>query len=156
MADINKVLQELFGSNLDDMVANGNIDMNEKLQELDDKIEASKVEYINAMEKHYEVESTIKEVEAERAKYQGKLFALKYDVETGMKLGAGSVKAAKDAVNFMTNDYQKVASGGKLPDLAVVGLDEDSDSYKKMKKIEEEVIPERKNANKAVNTLIAL
>lgn len=156
MADINKVLQELFGSNLDDMVANGNIDMNEKLQELDDKIEASKVEYINAMEKHYEVESTIKEVEVERAKYQAKLLQLKYDVETGMKLGAGSVKAAKDAVNFMQNDYQKVASGGELPNLAVVGLDEDSDSYKKMKKIEEEAFPERKNAMKAVKAPIAL
>ena len=156
LADINKVLQELFGSNLDDMVANGDIDMNEKLQELDDKIEASKVEYINAMEKHYEVESTIKEVEVERAKYQAKLLQLKYDVETGMKLGAGSVKAAKDAVNFMQNDYQKVASGGELPNLAVVGLDEDSDAYKKMKKIEEEAFPERKNAMKAVKAPIAL
>lgn len=156
MVDINKVLHEVFGSNLDDMVANGNIDMNEKLRELDDKLETSKEDYINAREKHYEVESAIKNVEKEQLKYEGKLFGLRYDVESGMKLDEGSVKAAKAAVNFMQNDYEAVAMGGELPDLAVVGFDEDSDAYKKMKKFEKEAFPERKNAAKALKAPVAV
>ena len=84
------------------------------------------------------------------------MFGLRYDVESGMKLDEGSVKAAKAAVNFMQNDYEAVAMGGELPDLAVVGFDEDSDAYKKMKKFEKEAFPERKNAMKALKAPVAV
>ncbi len=156
MVDINKVFKELFDSNLDDMVAHGNIDMNEELRKLDDKIETSKVEYINAKEKHYEVESAIRRVEGEQAKYEHRLFNLRNDVQDAMKLDAGAARAARHAVNFMVKEYQSVAVGGKLPDLAIAGFDEDSDAYKKMKKFEEEAFPERKNAASALKTPVAL
>lgn len=155
MVDVNKILQEVFGSNLDDMVADGNIDMNGKLKELDDKLETSKVDYINAKEKHYEVESAIMKVEKEQLRYQAKLFGLRYDVENSVKLEEGSVRAAKAAVNFVQEDYEAVAVGGKLPDLAVNGISEDSDVYKEMKKLEQEAFPERKNAMKALKAPIA-
>lgn len=154
MVDVNKVLQEVFDSNLEEMVAGGKTDMNAKLQELDDRLEASKTAYIQAAEKHYGVEQAIKTVTQEQAKYKARLFGLKVDVEEGMKLENGSVRAAGAAVNFIQNDYEAIAAGGRLPDLAVVGFGEDSEAYREMKKYEEEAFPERKNAGRALKASV--
>lgn len=155
MADVNKVLQEVFESNLDEMVAGGKTDMKAKLQELDDRLEASKTAYIQAAERHYEIEQAIKTVTKEQAKYTARLFGLKLDVEEGMKLERTSVSAARAAVNFVQDEYEAIAAGGKLPDLAVNGLREDSEAYREMKKYEEEAFPGRKNAGKALKASVA-
>lgn len=152
VADINKVLGPLFGSNLDSMVAKGDIDMNEKLRQLDDKLEATKVDYLKAVEKHYEIENAIKKVKDEREDCAWKFNRLRGIAGKGMKLSSESVEAAKAAVNFMKNDYVDVANGVTLVKDAVTGIGEKSDVYEKMEEIEKQVFPERKNAAEALKT----
>lgn len=154
--DINKVLGPLFGSNLDSMVAKGDIDMNEKLRQLDDKLEATKVDYLKAVEKHYEIENAIKKVKDEREDCAWKFNRLRGIAGKGMKLSSESVEAAKAAVNFMKNDYVDVANGVTLVKDAVTGIGEKSDVYEKMEEIEKQVFPERKNAASVLKAPVAV
>ena len=156
MDDINKVLQAMFESDLDTMVTKGNINMEEKLKELDDKIETSKTEYLKAVENQQEVVNAIAKVEKEQKNCLEKLNDLKSNTRKGLKLDSESVEAAKAAVNFMQSEYMDVANGVTLVRDAVTDINKDSDAYERMQKIEEEVFPERKNAMKAVKTPIAL
>ena len=156
MDDINKVLQALFESDLDTMVTKGNINMEEKLKELDDKIETSKTEYLKAVENQQEVVHAIAKVEEEQKTCLKRLNDLKSNTNKGLKLNSKSVEAAKAAVNFMQNEYMDVANGVTLVRDAVTDINKDSDAYERMQKIEEEVFPERKNAMKAVKAPIAL
>lgn len=156
MDDINKVLQAMFESDLDTMVTKGNINMEEKLKELDDKIETSKTEYLKAVENQQEVVNAIAKVEKEQKNCLEKLNDLKSNTRKGLKLDSESVEAAKAAVNFMQSEYMDVANGVTLVRDAVTDINKDSDAYERMQKIEEEAFPERKNAMKAVKAPIAL
>ena len=155
MEDINKILQELFGSNLDEMVAKGNVNMSEKLKELDDNLETTKTEYLKAMENHYEVENAVEKVEAEKKAWGWKLLELKKKINRGMELKQGSVAAANFAVNFIQKDYADAANGVTMVKDAVTGIDADSDVYKKFGEIEKKVFPERKDAVKALKASVA-
>ncbi len=156
MEDINKVLQELFGSNLDEMVAKGNVNMSEKLKELDDNLETSKTKYLKAVENHYEVENAVKKVEAEQTACEWKLIELKSKINKGLELKPESVAAANFAVNFIQKDYADVANGVTMVKDAVNGIDADSDVYKKFGEIEKKVFPERENAAKALKASVAV
>lgn len=156
MDDINTVLQAMFESNLDTMVKTGNINMEEKLKDLDDKLETSRTEYLKAVESKQEVEYAIERIEKEQETCLKKLEDLESNTEDGIKMDSKSVGAAKAAVNFMQNEYMDVANGVTMVKDAVTGVSKESDAYKEMEKLEEEIFPGRKNAMKALKTPVAL
>ena len=152
MDDINKVLHAMFESDLDTMVKTGNINMEEALKDLDDKLETSKTEYLKAVESKQEVEYAIEKVGREQETCLEKLKNLVSNTENGIKMDSKSVGAAKAAVNFMQDEYLDVANGVTMVEDAVTGVSKDSDAYKEMGKYEKEIFPERKNAMKALKT----
>ena len=156
MDDINKDLHAMFESDLDTMVKTGNINMEEELKNLDDKLETSRTEYLKAVESKQEVEYAIERIEKEQETCLKKLEDLESNTEDGIKLDSKSVGAAKAAVNFMQNEYMDVANGVTMAKDAVAGVSKESDAYKEMEKLEEEIFHGKKKDAEALKAPVAL
>ena len=138
MADTNKVYQALFNSNLNDMTAKGNVDIEMELQRLDVNVRTSRENYQDILRQKNEVDNAIKEVEKELAACREKFEMLKGNVAQGTDLRANSasvVNAAKKAVNMIQGEYQDIASGTTLLSTSVSSVGADSAVYNKMKEI---------------------
>lgn len=116
--DSDRIYAALFDTTMQDMTAKGNVDIDEKLSELNNKLEESKEKYLQTVQKHLDAQAALVKVHAEQADCQSKLDSLKKNVAAGVSLKGESVAGAVNAVDFMEKDFQAINSGKRLMEAA--------------------------------------
>ena len=114
--DTDEIYRALFESDVQTMTNKGNVDIGEKLAELDQNLAKSKEKYLSAVKMHLDAQSAVAKVRAEQAECEAKLAKLQRDVATGVTLQGQAVAAATGAVDFMAKDYDEIESGKSMMD----------------------------------------
>lgn len=137
--DTNRVFLALFDTNIDQMTAEGNVNIEEKLKELDEHLQTSKENYLRAVQMQLDTANAQKKVEAERKTCAQRLETLESEVEKGISFGTTAVAGATAAVNFVQKDYGDMVSGETVFREAVSDIRKDSGVYRKLGEIRENV-----------------
>lgn len=137
--DTNRVFLALFDTNIDQMTAEGNVNMEEKLKELDEHLQTSKEKYLRAVQMQLDTANAEKKVEAERKTCAQRLETLESEVKKGISLETTAVAGATAAVNFVQKDYGDMVSGETVFREAVSDIGKDSGVYRKLGEIRENV-----------------
>ena len=119
VADADKVYNTLFQSNLEHMTKTGDVNMEEKLQELDQNLAASKENYLKALKIQLEATAALETVKNQIKDCQDKLRKLDENVKLATTLKGNAVSGATAAVNFVQNEYSDIASTRTLTDTVV-------------------------------------
>ena len=124
---------QLFKLDIDEMIKMGDIDIGEALGKLDVELQTAKEEYLSKVEEHLQARRACENVEAKKEEWKNKLTLLNTNVESGMRLGTNAPARAADAVNFVDNEYGKIASGKTMLEAAAVNIDHQSAAYKELR-----------------------
>lgn len=125
--------QQLFNLDIDQMIKSGNIDIGEALGGWDIKLQTAKEEYFSKVEEHLQARRACENVKAKKEEWKNKLTSLDGNVERGMRLDADAPARAAAAVNFMDNEYGKLASGKTMLETAAVNIDHQSAAYRELR-----------------------
>ncbi len=125
--------QQLFNLDIDQMIKSGNIDIGEALGGWDIKLQTAKEEYLSKVEEHLQATRACENVKAKKEEWKNKLTSLDGNVERGMRLDTNAPASAAAAVNFVDNEYGKLASGKTMLEAAAVNIDHRSMAYRELR-----------------------
>lgn len=112
--DSDRIYEAIFDTTMQNMTAHGNVDIDEKLLELNNKLEGSKEKYLQTVQEHLDTQAAVVKVRAQQEDCRIKLDSLKKNVAAGVALKEASVAGAVGAVDFMEKDFSDINSGKRL------------------------------------------
>ncbi|MBP1577878.1 MAG: hypothetical protein J6C75_05305, partial [Oscillospiraceae bacterium] len=114
--DTDEVYQALFNSAMEKMTRKGNVDIDTRLAELEQKFAKAKEKHLQAIQNHLDAQTAVVKVEAELASSKAKLDELEGNVAKATALESGAPESATAALDFVEGGYKDIASGKTMVD----------------------------------------